>query len=80
MNVSAQRNQMLSIENEKHFDKIGQDGAGIVSHQVREMSSESRRGFFKMVVGDFGKQMVDLVRANIVDQIMGPAIMPIHGA
>ena len=32
-----------------------------------------------MVVGDFGKQMVDLVGANIVDQIMGPAIMPIHG-
>ena len=79
MNVCGKWNPMLCIENVKHLVEIGQNGSIVVTHQVRKMIPKYGCSFFQMVVGDFGKQMVDLVGANIVDQIMGPAIMPIHG-
>ena len=39
MYIFAEWNPVLRIEYEKHLDKIGQNGAIVLAHQVRKMSS-----------------------------------------
>ena len=47
---------------------------------MRVGSPEHGRGFLEVVVWDLDEQVVDLVGADVVDQVVGPAVVAIHRA
>ena len=64
----------------EHLQKRGNDGIFRCAHQVGILLSEDRRRLLQPVVRDPDEEVVDLVRPNIVHQVMRPAIVAIEGA
>lgn len=47
---------------------------------MRVVSPEYGRGFFEVIVWDLDEQVMDLVGTDVVDQVVGPAVVAVHGA
>ena len=78
MNFLGITNVSLLLEDTEHAEEAGEDALGVDPHQMGVVLAEGGRGLLQMVVRDLDEQMVDLVRPDVVRQMMRPAVIPVH--
>ena len=71
---------VLLNESLEHAYKRWDDRLIAYMDQFRKALPEVTSGLFQMIVGNLGKQVVDLVGADVVCDLVAPAVVAIHGA
>ncbi len=68
----------LRLKDMEHSEEAGEDRLVVHSHELRERGSESGGRGLEVVVRDLDEEVVDLVRADVVGQVVRPAVVAIH--
>ena len=80
MHLSVIADPLLIIKDLEDPAEGRQDGLLRLAHQLRVLLPEDRRRLLQPVVGNLDKEVMDLVGANVVHQVMSPAVVAVNRA
>ena len=69
----------LRLVDVEHTEEIGERRRVAATHVLREGGPEVTRRLLQMIVRDLAEQVVNLVRADVVRQLVCPAVVAVNG-
>ena len=69
----------LRLVDVEHAEEVGERRRVAATHVLREGGPEVTRRLLQVVVRDLAEQVVDLVRADVVRQLVRPAVVAVDG-